>query len=89
MSKTRQKKGQALKANETSAYEVYINKDKCKSCRLCIFYCPTKHLEMSSELNKRGVKFAKIKKATKCIGCGFCYLVCPDDCIEVNASNKK
>jgi 2-oxoglutarate ferredoxin oxidoreductase subunit delta len=64
-------------------YEVKISKDKCKGCQFCVFYCPVKHLEMSKELNKRGVKFAKTKKETKCIGCGFCFLMCPDSCIEV------
>lgn len=66
-----------------STYQVKINKDKCKSCQYCIFYCPAKHLELSSELNKRGVKFAKVKEGTNCIGCGFCFMMCPDGCIEI------
>lgn len=64
-------------------YEIVIDKDKCKSCQLCIFYCPTKHLEFSSKLNKKGLKPAVTKEGTKCIGCGFCFLVCPETCIEV------
>ena len=68
---------------EKVVYEIAIDKDKCKSCQLCIFYCPTKHLELFSKLNKKGLKPAVTKKGTKCIGCGFCFLVCPETCIEV------
>jgi 2-oxoglutarate ferredoxin oxidoreductase subunit delta len=71
--------------------KVKIDKDKCKGCQLCIMYCPASHLEFSSELNKRGLKYAQIKRATKCTGCGFCFLVCPECCIEVytETSNQK
>jgi 2-oxoglutarate ferredoxin oxidoreductase subunit delta len=63
--------------------KVKIAKDRCKGCKLCIFYCPAEVLEFSSQLNKRGVKFAKVKKKAKCTGCGFCFLVCPETCIEI------
>ncbi len=69
---------------KTTGYVVKVKEDKCKGCQLCILYCPTKYLESSSQLNKRGVKFAKIKKESKCIGCGFCFLICPDNCIEIH-----
>jgi len=69
--------------SKATYYEVKIDKNKCKGCQLCIFYCPTKHLELSSDLNKKGVTFAKIKKDSKCIGCGFCFYLCPEVCIEV------
>ncbi|MCM8786925.1 MAG: 4Fe-4S binding protein [Candidatus Omnitrophica bacterium] len=63
--------------------EVIIEKDKCKGCQLCIFYCPTKKLVLSSKLNKKGIKFAKPLDNINCIGCGFCFTVCPDSCVEV------
>ena len=69
--------------------EVKIEKDKCKGCQLCIVNCPTKHLELSSSLNKRGVTYAKIKKGTNCTGCGFCFLICPEACIEVYEEEAK
>jgi len=65
------------------SYEVKINKDACKACGLCIFYCPAKYLVFSSQLNKRGVRFALCNPKAKCAGCGFCFLICPDCCIEI------
>jgi len=67
---------------------VRIDKDKCKGCGLCILWCPLKHLELSSDLNKRGVRYAKKKENTSCSGCGACFLVCPDFCIEVYEKAK-
>ncbi|MBN3039624.1 MAG: 4Fe-4S binding protein [Candidatus Omnitrophica bacterium] len=64
-------------------YKIKIDHDKCKSCQLCIVHCPTKHIELSSEFNQRGLTYAKAKKDTPCIGCGFCFFICPECCIEV------
>jgi 2-oxoglutarate ferredoxin oxidoreductase subunit delta len=64
-------------------FKAAINKDKCKGCQLCIYFCPAKHLELSSQLNKRGITPAKLKENNKCTGCGFCFLICPDSCIEI------
>lgn len=64
--------------------QVIVDKDKCKGCELCVFYCPSKCFQLSSELNKRGVLFPEIKKGVKCVGCGICFLMCPDTCIEVH-----
>ena len=63
--------------------KVEIKKDRCKGCELCIVHCPTKHLKLSKELNKRGVKFVETVDGTKCVGCGICFMMCPDCCIEV------
>ncbi len=63
--------------------KVKIDKDRCKGCGLCIIYCPCGHLEFSSDLNKRGMRYAKEKENTRCTGCGFCFLMCPDVCIEI------
>ncbi len=64
-------------------FHLKIKKDKCKGCGLCIHHCPVKHLKLSDELNKKGVKFAVTNKDTPCIGCGFCFSICPECCIEI------
>ena len=69
--------------------KIRIEKDKCKGCELCIFYCPLKSLELSSTFNKRGVKSANFKKGAKCSGCGFCFLICPDSCIQIDKEDGK
>lgn len=63
-----------------------IKKDKCKGCGLCVAFCPTRYLDLSGELNKKGVKFAKVKQGAECVNCGFCFLVCPDNCIKIDYS---
>ncbi|UCC95682.1 MAG: 4Fe-4S dicluster domain-containing protein [Candidatus Omnitrophota bacterium] len=70
-------------------YMVKIKKNKCKGCQFCIFYCPTKHLELSKDLNRRGVMYAEVKKYSRCVGCGFCFTVCPESCIEVYGAKNK
>jgi len=83
--KTSEVTSDKAETNKKKAFscEIEIKKDKCKGCQLCIFYCPLRHLELSSQLNKKGVRFAKIKEGSKCTGCGFCFLICPDNCIEI------
>jgi len=63
--------------------ELKINEDKCKGCGLCIIFCPQENLELSKDLNKKGICYAGIKDLRKCTGCGMCFLVCPDACIEI------
>jgi len=63
---------------------ISINKEKCKGCQLCVFFCPSKNLVLSEDLNKKGIKYAKVKDTSACSGCGFCFLVCPDCCIEIS-----
>jgi len=67
---------------------VEIIKDRCKGCGLCLLWCPLKHISFSSDLNKRGVQYAK-ENNNRCSGCGICYVVCPDYCITVSQVDKK
>lgn len=63
--------------------KIKINKEKCKGCGLCIFYCPKGQIEISDELNEKGLHFAVFKDEGKCTGCCICAKVCPDATIEV------
>ncbi len=71
------------KDKKVSGFKVFVKKDKCKSCGLCLLYCPAKCLLFSKNFNKKGVKFVKKKKDKDCSGCGNCFLICPDACIEI------
>ncbi|MBU1122503.1 MAG: 4Fe-4S dicluster domain-containing protein [Candidatus Omnitrophota bacterium] len=79
--KSTDNKGVSQQARES--FFVEIKKDKCKGCRLCVEYCPTKHLGLSKEFNKKGRLFARINETTNCIGCGFCFAMCPDAAIQI------
>lgn len=65
---------------------VLIDKNKCKSCYLCVEACPNKLIRISSEAGKTGnntVEF--VNEDNKCTGCAMCAISCPDLAItEVN-----
>lgn len=69
--------------------KVRIKKDRCKGCGLCVLYCPVKHLEMSEDLNCRGVPYAREKEGSACTGCGLCFMICPECCIEIPVREEK
>lgn len=56
---------------------------RCKSCGLCVHFCPKKCLEISSKINANGHRIAGIKDPKSCSSCGICYTVCPDAAITV------
>jgi len=60
-----------------------IDKKKCKSCGLCILYCPQKCLRLSLSLNDKGYRYAEVVQDASCKGCAICYVVCPDVCIRI------
>ncbi|MFH1867839.1 MAG: ferredoxin family protein [Candidatus Omnitrophota bacterium] len=63
--------------------KIKIDREKCKSCGLCIIYCPKDCIAISDKINKRGVKPVEPKKDAKCTGCMSCAIMCPDCAIEV------
>ncbi len=62
---------------------VKIRHERCKGCRFCVEACPCGVLDMSQELNERGVYFAVVVDKEKCTGCTLCGVMCPDVAIEV------
>ena len=68
---------------------IEVVEQKCKGCGLCIMACPKDCLEMSAELNERGVNYPVMKKDAKCTGCASCALICPDARITVYREKKK
>jgi len=70
--------------------EIYIIKDRCKGCNLCIEFCPKEVLEESEEFNKKGYHPPRVKegKEDACVNCGFCTLICPEFAIYTLSSEE-
>ncbi len=65
-------------------YRVAIDADRCKSCRLCVDFCPKKVLDMTTDrLNAKGVTYAECVRPDECTGCMSCTLMCPDAAVEL------
>jgi 2-oxoglutarate ferredoxin oxidoreductase subunit delta len=62
--------------------KIKIDNNKCKGCYLCIMNCPKGSIEISGEINTKGVKPVEFKEG-KCTGCGMCAIICPDCAIIV------
>jgi len=59
-------------------FEVKIREERCKSCGLCVHFCPKKVLDFSERRNAQGYRVVYPRFPEKCTSCGICYLVCPD-----------
>lgn len=58
---------------------IEIDKNKCKSCYLCIDVCPHKLIKKSSITGKTGEYVVEFKDdEKKCIACRACAMTCPD-----------
>jgi len=67
---------------KSKKFNIRVEKDLCKGCGLCIWICPVKELEFSSEVNRYGYTIPKATKG-RCIGCHLCEHICPDMAIWV------
>lgn len=67
---------------------IFINKEWCKGCRICIDFCPVQVLKESKIINKKGFHVPELKNNTDCIRCRLCELQCPDLAIFVISDNK-
>ena len=62
---------------------VWVDEAKCKSCDLCVEFCPTGVLEMVPDPHNILGQMVKVSYPEYCIGCKECELECPDFCIFV------
>jgi 2-oxoglutarate ferredoxin oxidoreductase subunit beta len=67
---------------------VFVEKDRCKGCGLCLAACPSHVLAMSHEINARGYFYPLAEHPDDCSGCRYCALVCPDMAIQVEHKGK-
>ncbi|MCX4291598.1 MAG: 4Fe-4S binding protein [Odoribacter sp.] len=66
---------------------IVVDNEKCKGCGLCVAACPTKVIDLHSEVNGKGYHYAYMKELEACIGCTSCAMVCPDSVISVYKIN--
>ncbi|MGR3311553.1 MAG: 4Fe-4S binding protein [Candidatus Brocadiales bacterium] len=60
--------------------EITINHNYCKTCGICVSFCPVQDLEIH-----RG----KLTELGKCIACRLCEIYCPDMAITVEVEDGK
>ena len=66
---------------------IVVDNEKCKGCGLCVAACPTKVIDLHSEVNGKGYHYAYMKELEACIGCTSCAMVCPDSVFSVYKIN--
>jgi 2-oxoglutarate ferredoxin oxidoreductase subunit delta len=67
---------------------VKINKERCKSCKLCINFCPAGIFKTSENFNKMGYHYVEVIDGKECVGCKRCVIICPDVAIEIYRNEK-
>jgi len=67
---------------------VYIDKEACKGCGICISVCPKSILAFTKDLNQKGVNYPKMIDKDKCILCENCMIYCPDFAVVVTKDDE-
>ena len=62
---------------------IEIDRELCKGCEICIWFCPKDVIFLSDTINAGGYVPAAFNDNGKCTGCAVCALVCPEVAIEV------
>jgi 2-oxoglutarate ferredoxin oxidoreductase subunit delta len=62
---------------------ISVDRERCKSCGLCLSSCPKKLIVFSKEPNSQGFYPVEPAPEQKCTGCAICAEMCPDVVIEV------
>ena len=62
---------------------INVYKRWCKSCNICVEFCPPHCLDLGSD----GYPF--LAQPDKCIDCGWCEIRCPDFAIINNPLKKR
>ena len=62
---------------------VWVNKNNCKACDICVSVCPAGVLGMRYDSTSTLGAIISIDHPESCIGCNECELTCPDFAISV------
>jgi len=68
---------------EFAGAPVWINKDNCKACDICVSVCPSGVLGMRYDSTSTLGAMISVDNPDACIGCNDCELNCPDFAIYV------
>ena len=71
-------KGIAVPAGEARHVRLEIDRAWCKSCDICVKFCPERCLRLNAE------QIAELTAPDKCTGCRLCEWLCPDFAIRVH-----
>ncbi len=63
--------------------KIIIDKSLCKSCGICVEFCPVKILYIGDDVNEYGYRYVKVSDANKCTLCYLCERYCPEFAIKV------
>lgn len=60
--------------------EIKIDKEKCKSCMICVSVCPKKLIKLNDgQVNHAGNRYVEfVDEKNECLGCALCATSCPD-----------
>jgi 2-oxoglutarate ferredoxin oxidoreductase subunit delta len=67
----------------TEQYRIEIFEAWCKSCGICVAFCPKGCLEQDEE------RSPLIARPELCSGCGWCEIHCPDFAISVRPKSPR
>ncbi len=62
---------------------IVIDEEFCKGCKVCVEFCPTRVLEMSDTLNRKGYYPPLVERERECHGCRLCELLCSEFAIFI------
>jgi 2-oxoglutarate ferredoxin oxidoreductase subunit delta len=68
---------------EKTPERISVYKRWCKSCNICVEFCPPHCLDMGSD------GYPYLARPDKCIDCGWCEIRCPDFAITNNPLKKR
>jgi 2-oxoglutarate ferredoxin oxidoreductase subunit delta len=76
--------------NKEKKFSLFLNKDRCGGCEICVSVCPTGILEISDMLNMRVAYIPKVKEGKEkyCAACRRCEYGCPDWAIYILEEEK-
>jgi len=66
-----------------AGHKLTIIKHFCKSCEICVSFCPRDVLALDPKTLK-----VIVRNPEKCTGCRLCELYCPDFAIFVETARK-